>query len=248
MAKKQGIVLAVGLAAWTALAVFAAQYLMQFLFWFLMSTFHFSGGTVVQTIYSALVYVTTIVILLGVPVLLRKKLKLNVREFLARDSLGLTGLPTWTDILLSPIGFVAQLFLSTILVSAFTIFPWFNVEEVQETGYSDLVTAPDRLIAFLAIAVIAPVAEEVIFRGFLYGKLREKLDFGKKYDWLNLPVSIFVTSLVFTLMHGQWNVGVNVFAVSVVLCLMRELTGTIYSGILVHILKNAVAFWLLFIR
>ena len=48
-------------------------------------------------------------------------------------------------------------------------------------------------------------------------------------------------------MHGQWNVGINVFAMSIVLCVMREITGSIYSGILLHMLKNMLAFYLLYI-
>ncbi|MBQ2637586.1 CPBP family intramembrane metalloprotease, partial [Candidatus Saccharibacteria bacterium] len=56
-----------------------------------------------------------------------------------------------------------------------------------------------------------------------------------------------ITSVLFAIMHGQWNVGVNVFAMSIVLCLLREMNGTIYSGILLHILKNGVAFVLLYI-
>ena len=48
-------------------------------------------------------------------------------------------------------------------------------------------------------------------------------------------------------MHGQWNVGVNVFAMSIVLCTLREITGTIYAGILLHMLKNTIAFVLVYI-
>ena len=59
--------------------------------------------------------------------------------------------------------------------------------------------------------------------------------------------AVLITSLVFGVMHFQWNVGVNVFALSVVLCVMREVTGTIYAGILLHMLKNGVAFYLLYV-
>lgn len=160
-------------------------------------------------------------------------------EKASREELGLKGLPTWTDILLSPIGFVAQLVLSTALVSLFSsLFSWFNINEAQEVGYSDLFTTGDKILAFLIIAIIVPIAEEIIFRGYLYGKLRKHL---------NLPVAMLLTSLLFAILHGQWNVGVNVFAVSIILCSLREITGTIYAGILVHVIKNAVAFYLLFI-
>ena len=54
-------------------------------------------------------------------------------------------------------------------------------------------------------------------------------------------------SILFGVVHMQWNVGVNVFAMSVVLCGLREITGTIYSGILVHMIKNGLAFYYLYI-
>ena len=39
----------------------------------------------------------------------------------------------------------------------------------------------------------------------------------------------------------------NVFALSVALCVLREITGTIYAGILTHMIKNGVAFYLLYV-
>ena len=60
-------------------------------------------------------------------------------------------------------------------------------------------------------------------------------------------LSMLLVSLVFGLVHFQWNVGVNVFAMSIVLCGLREITGTIYSGIILHILKNGLAFYLIYV-
>ena len=61
-----------------------------------------------------------------------------------------------------------------------------------------------------------------------------------------MGLAIFLVSLLFGVVHLQWNVGVNVFAMSVVLCGLREITGTIYSGIVLHILKNGIAFYILY--
>ena len=90
----------------------------------------------------------------------------------------------------------------------------------------------------IALVFIAPIAEEIIMRGWLYGKLRSRLP---------LPLAIVLTSILFGFLHGQWNVGVGVFALSLVLCSLREITGTIWSGILLHILSNGIAFYLLYI-
>ncbi|MBQ8992431.1 CPBP family intramembrane metalloprotease [Candidatus Saccharibacteria bacterium] len=236
------IALAIGLVAWVWLCVYLAKYLSYHGFKWLIMTFHLETSTILQSIYSVVIYLLAILIMLGVPALLRKyfpKLKAYpLLEKPSREELGLKNLPTWTDILLSPIGFLIQYALGALLVTFFTNFSWFNATEVQPTGYSDLISTGDKILAFLIIAVLAPIVEEIIFRGFLYGRLRK---------YLNLPASILLVSLLFAVLHEQWNVGVNVFATSLVLCALREVTGTIYSGMLVHILKNAVAFYLLFI-
>ncbi|MBQ6393939.1 CPBP family intramembrane metalloprotease, partial [Candidatus Saccharibacteria bacterium] len=83
-----------------------------------------------------------------------------------------------------------------------------------------------------------PIAEEVIFMGWLYGKLRSRM---------GMIMAIFITSVLFCIIQGQWNVGVNVFAMSIVLCGLREVTGTIYAGILLHMVKNGIAFYLLYV-
>jgi membrane protease YdiL (CAAX protease family) len=78
-----------------------------------------------------------------------------------------------------------------------------------------------------------------LFRGYLLGKLRK---------YVPLWAAILVTSLLFGFVHGAWNVGIDVFALSIVLCLLRVWTKTLWAPILLHMLKNAVAFYLLFIN
>jgi membrane protease YdiL (CAAX protease family) len=67
-------------------------------------------------------------------------------------------------------------------------------------------------------------------------------------------VAILAVSVLFGLMHLgfdfealQWNVAINIFCMSVVLCVLREITGTIWSGTILHMLKNGLAYYLLFI-
>ena len=98
----------------------------------------------------------------------------------------------------------------------------------------------------MILVVVAPIAEELIFRGWLYGKLRLLLS-SKLSNNASMILSIILVSVLFGMVHMQWNVGVNVFALSVVLCGLREITGTIYAGILAHMLKNGIAFYLLYI-
>jgi membrane protease YdiL (CAAX protease family) len=53
-------------------------------------------------------------------------------------------------------------------------------------------------------------------------------------------------SALFGLAHMQWNVAIDVFVLSMVACYLRELTGSIWAGIILHCLKNLIAFIALF--
>lgn len=162
-----------------------------------------------------------------------------------RNDLGLKGWPTWTDLGLAPVGLIVSLLLAAGLVAVFEMFPWFDANQAQDVGFSTYMSGMDRIVAFLTLVVIAPVAEEVIFRGWLYGKVRERLS--RMPEWASIAISTLVVSVLFGAVHGQWNVGVTVFCLSVVLCALREVTGTIYAGILTHMLKNGMAFYLLYV-
>lgn len=186
----------------------------------------------------------TILFAIIIPDYLARKAKNNEAiSFLrvSRNELGLKGLPTWTDIGLSPIGFVAYLALAIILTQVFNLLPWLNGFQMHNSTDRFFLNGAEMTVAFLMLAVIVPITEEVIFRGWLYGKLREIL-LAKVSDRVSMVVSTIIVSFIFGLLHGDWFSAVNMFSLSVILCIMREITGTVYSGMFTHIIKNAVAF------
>lgn len=225
-----------GLLLWTVIVIVAVEYIATFGFYALLGREKLMTP-VWLTVLEAIIYALSCFLIIWVPVKFFKQKKMT------RKDLGLNDLLTWADIGLSIAGFAAYFLLASVLIAIFSSFPFFDAEQSQELGYQMLNTGFDRIVAFFALCVIAPIAEELIFRGWLYAKLRAKIP-GKK---LSLFLSIFLVSALFGLLHGQWNVGVNVFAMSIVLCALREVTGTIYSGILLHILKNTLAFVLVYI-
>lgn len=191
-------------------------------------------------LYSFLSYGLALLLLVLVPPKVAEKWKKEKQKSAetSREELGLSSFPTWTDIGLAPVAFIVSTLLAIGLVQLFSVFPWFNSAQEQATGFSPFMSYGDKIIAFLVLVVAAPIVEEIIFRGWLYGKLRARL---------NAVASILIVSVLFGIMHFQWNVGVNVFALSVVCCVLREITGTIYAGILTHMIKNGVAFYLLYV-
>lgn len=186
----------------------------------------------IQTIGSLVIYLLSMAIVIGLPWLV-KKYRTSRRE------LGLDSHMTWTDLLLAPAGFVVYILLSFLLTSIISQFPFYNVDQVQSTGFTGLSHGYEYFLAFFTLVIVAPVSEEVLFRGYLLGKLRK---------YLPIWASILITSLLFALVHFAWNVGVDVFALSIVLSLLRIHTGRLWPSILLHMIKNGIAFYFLFIN
>src|SRR5690606_3821612 len=109
----------------------------------------------------------------------------------------------------------------------------------QQTGFAQITTQAEYIIAFVSLVVVAPVAEEVLFRGYLLGKLRK---------YVPLWGAILITSVLFGIVHFQWNVGIDVFALSIVLCILRVVSRGLWAPIMLHMLKNGVAYYFLFIN
>ena len=189
-----------------------------------------------NALYQAAVYAAAMVVIIKLSARIKKEAKTT------REELGLTGLPTWTDIGLAPVSFIAYIIVGGAIMAVaealLSRFSWFDANQAQDVGFKLLNSPFDRIIAFIALVVVAPICEEIVFRGWLYGKLRRKMSMG---------AAILVVSVFFGIMHGQWNVGINVFALSILLCLEREVTGTIYASILTHMIKNGIAYALLYI-
>jgi membrane protease YdiL (CAAX protease family) len=116
--------------------------------------------------------------------------------------------------------------------------PGFPIDQAQDIGFKVYGSRLDNILAVVTLVIMASVAEEVLFRGYLYGKLKNSVP---------AIIAALATSLLFAAAHGQLNVAVDVFVLSLILCGLRSLTGSIWAGILVHMIKNAIAYYALFV-
>jgi len=91
-----------------------------------------------------------------------------------------------------------------------------------------------KILAILSAVVLAPLAEEVFFRGLLQSIVR-------KYT-MNPWVAILGSSVFFALAHGTlWRDMPALFALSVALGYNYERCGRLYPSILIHAIFNAVS-------
>jgi membrane protease YdiL (CAAX protease family) len=188
---------------------------------------------ILQTAIATLIYILTIGIAVTGPYLLKRKDKTTSSD------LGLDRLVSWADIGLAPLTFlVYTVVVAVVLQIVISLIPAFLSDQAQDVGFKAFGSRSDNLLAFATLVVLAPLAEETLFRGYLFGKL-------KKY--VPSIVAALATSILFGVAHFQWNVGIDVFVLSMFLCGLRSLTGSIWAGILVHMIKNGIAYYILFI-
>ena len=86
-------------------------------------------------------------------------------------------------------------------------------------------------VAIIATSVIAPVAEELIFRGVFYNMLRDALPLRRR---LAVLISGFTVSVFFGIYHGNILQGLYTFLFSILLVIIYERTGSIWGPVLVH--------------
>lgn len=184
-----------------------------------------------QLIFSAIIYVIVCAVVV-LPVSIRRKWPQ------LKKLLGISKKPGWNILWLPVVMWVLYMVSTAIAGVLMAQLPWFDIDQTQEIGFDNLSQPLEYLVAFIALVVLPPLAEELLFRGYLFGRLRERFRF-----W---PTAI-VVSIMFGLVHGQWNVGVDTAVLSLFLCYLRERTGSIWAGVVLHAIKNGIAYFFLFI-
>ena len=97
-------------------------------------------------------------------------------------------------------------------------------------------SALERVGLFVAIVIMAAVAEEVVFRGCLFAAIRPRL---------GAVGAVLLTALVFSLVHFDPFVSPQLFVLGLVLGHVRERAGSLYPCMVLHGLWNGMQFLLM---
>lgn len=89
----------------------------------------------------------------------------------------------------------------------------------------------------LFIAILGPFFEEIFFRGFIYQTFRRK--------W-GIRNGILAVSFLFALLHAHWVAFLPIFALSIMLCLVFEKTGSLIPGTVLHMFHNTASLLVMF--
>ncbi len=163
------------------------------------------------------------------------------RRSLSLGFIGLGRFPVLKDLALAGLGFIIfyALLIGLALIINF-ISPGINNEQ-QNIGFNNINNSRENVLAFISLVLIPPLGEEILVRGYLYSGIRK--------FWRFWP-ALLVTSLCFGAAHLElgnggpvvWAAALDTFLLSMVLVFLRERSGALYAGMLVHMLNNVIAF------
>jgi membrane protease YdiL (CAAX protease family) len=133
------------------------------------------------------------------------------------------------------IGHIGQILLDLFLLLVMLNLLLQRLDASPDTPYADL---PHRQLVLMSLfaTLLAPLLEELIFRGFLQPTLARQLP-----AW----AAILLTALIFTGFHVDYSgftaASINVFALGLLLGVYRHRTGSIVPGVVAHFVNNLIA-------
>lgn len=100
------------------------------------------------------------------------------------------------------------------------------------TAYQEVTNrffAPDVWVELVSFGIVAPLAEELLYRGIVYGRLS---------DWMSIPVAALVSALVFSGLHFNIVQFAYAFPMGLLLVFFLERCHSLIYAILGHVGAN----------
>ena len=132
-----------------------------------------------------------------------------------------------------------DLYLGTLFLFLFIgleeIYMWLLGIEIPK-GFIDFMLSEPLILGLISVIIIAPIAEEFIFRGFLYSQLK----ITKLGSW----GAVTVSSLLWTVIHFQYEplILVILFIFGIFLGYIRMAYSSLVLPIALHAINNSFAF------
>lgn len=138
---------------------------------------------------------------------------LSIRKMKWSTFFGVIGFTMAASPLITLVNLVSQLF----------------VENTVAASSEQFLSLHPLLLVFF-VGVLAPVCEEVVFRGAIFGGMKKEG---------NVFKAVLASGLLFGLLHMNINQASYAFVIGILLGFLVEATGSIFSSIMFHVLINA---------
>ncbi|MGM8908616.1 lysostaphin resistance A-like protein [Psychrobacter sp. 1U1] len=96
-----------------------------------------------------------------------------------------------------------------------------------------------------AMVIVAPIYEELIFRGILWSAVAEQFAATPRSKQRGALVASIVTSFIFAVIHLQYGIYeiTTIVVLAFIFCYARIKSGSLVLPMLLHIINNGVAMW-----
>jgi len=187
------------------------------------------GTWMKELIILGLYFLQSIILLIPLSILVIRKYKWKWKEF------GFNRFKPFQHGGLAVLGYLFYVGVS-LMIAALIIFggvkvPGYQIPEPTLPLFGE--TSFAMMIAAIVIVGIAPMLEELFFRGFILQGLVNKI--GPYFGAL-------LTALLFAVVHLQFSSFIPIFILSLVLSVLFIRSKSIWPCIIFHIINNAVAF------
>ncbi len=103
-----------------------------------------------------------------------------------------------------------------------------NYQEYQET-MDQMTSGKSMWFLILSMGVIAPLAEEIVFRWLIYLRLR---------DYVRMGAAMVISGLIFGIYHGNLAQAVYAGILGMIFAYFLEISGCLWSSVLLHMGAN----------
>lgn len=119
-----------------------------------------------------------------------------------------------------------------VLEALISIIPFSESMQNSFTDSYSALSAGNAVISFISVAILAPIVEEVFFRGLIYTRLK---------SGMNKIAAAVISSLLFGVMHGEIIWMLTGFIAGLALVWIFEKTKSLLGCIAVHIANNTLS-------
>lgn len=204
---------------------------------FLLTLIHYFGGPALGIDPSAAGLNAATII--GAATIIALPVGIDLRRRHRREAVGLVPVArdTRTIRLVAAAILISQLPLAILALQGATI--WQAGGQVQLGVGRSMLSSSGPIAAFalgIAVVLIAPVIEEILYRGYLLGALARHT---------HRVVAVFIASLCFMLIHAEPANLIASLCLGVATGICRISTRSLWPGLAVHIANNAFGLWYL---